>query len=330
MAGSKVVKRAWEWIKNHPKTVIATIVFGLLLTLNASAYMHARAMTHFVQRGTKTSKPESLGVLGKIVVMASGVKIPKPKNRKTPKHVDLPFTVHLYSGTAGFELEGWHISHPKPKGVCLFFHGYAGKKSGLLKEAQAIHKQGYDCFLIDFRGSGGSSGNTTSIGYHEAQDVVASIEYVGKRISSQHPILFGQSMGSAAILRAVGVLGASPKALILETPFDRLLTTTRNRFALMGIPAFPCAELLLFWGGVQLDYSAFSHNPIDYAQGVRCPVLLMNGKKDKLAKISEVRAVYENLRGEKTFVVFDQAIHGALRKQNPLKWEEAVGNFLTP
>ena len=38
-------------------------------------------------------------------------------------------------------------------------------------------------------------------------------------------------------------------AVVVESVFDRLLSTAENRFHSMGIPAFPMARLLIFWGG---------------------------------------------------------------------------------
>ncbi len=71
-----------------------------------------------------------------------------------------------------------------------------------------------------------------------------------------------------------------PAALVLESPFDALLSTVVNRFALMGLPAFPFAHLLVFWGGVQQGFNGFRHYPADYATEVRCAVLLLDGAND--------------------------------------------------
>ncbi|NOK62221.1 MAG: alpha/beta fold hydrolase [Chloroflexi bacterium AL-W] len=77
--------------------------------------------------------------------------------------------------------------------------------------------------------------------------------------------LYGVSMGSSAILRAVALHDLDPDVLILEGVFDRLTTTTRHRFAAFGVPVFPATELLLFWGSVQMGYNGFRHNPVGYA-----------------------------------------------------------------
>ena len=49
------------------------------------------------------------------------------------------------------------------------------------------------------------------------------------------------------------MFGVRADAVVLECPFDRLLTTVEHRFELMGVPAFPLARLLTFWGGVGGD-----------------------------------------------------------------------------
>src|SRR5262249_1798820 len=97
---------------------------------------------------------------------------------------------------------------------------------------------GYSTFLVDFRGSGGSGGNVTTIGVSEAEDVASAWEYARKLTPGQPVVLFGQSMGAAAVLRALSLRTAEPAAVVLECPFDRLLSTVENRFTSMGLPAF--------------------------------------------------------------------------------------------
>ncbi len=136
---------------------------------------------------------------------------------------------------------------------------------------------GYAAFLLDFHGSGGSRGSDTSIGVREADDAARAVEYVRRKFPNRRLILYGQSMGSA--FGAIAVNGVRPDAIIVECPFDRLLSTASNRFAAMGLPAFPAAHLLIFWGGVQQGFNAFRHNPVEYARNVACPVLLLHGPK---------------------------------------------------
>jgi alpha-beta hydrolase superfamily lysophospholipase len=174
-------------------------------------------------------------------------------------------------------LEGWFVPHPQSRGVIVMFTGYAGVKDGLLTPAATVFQLGWSSLLVDFRGTGGSSGSDATLGMREAEDVAAAFAYTRESWPGQPVVLYGVSMGSAAILRAVAVERVRPAGLILEGAFDRLLTTTRHRFDAVGAPASPAAELLLFWGSVQLVYNGFGHNLVEYAASVECPTLLMHG-----------------------------------------------------
>src|SRR5207237_2938162 len=124
----------------------------------------------------------------------------------------------------------------------------------LLTPAAAFHEMGYAVLLVDFRGTGGSSGQETTLGVREAADVARAVDYTQHTWPARPLVLYGVSMGAAAIMRAVATEGVHPAALILESPFDRLLDTVANRFHAMGLPAFPAAGLLVFWGSLQQGY----------------------------------------------------------------------------
>jgi uncharacterized protein len=142
-------------------------------------------------------------------------------------------------------------------------------------------------------------------------------------------ILFGQSMGSVAILRANAEHELQARAIIMECPFDRLLSTVENRFTAMGVPAFPFAQLLVFWGGVQHGFNGFRHNPVDYARSVHCPVLQMHGDRDSRVTTAQARAVFDNLAGAKRLEIFPQAGHESYLGVSPEHWQAAVSKFLT-
>jgi alpha-beta hydrolase superfamily lysophospholipase len=140
--------------------------------------------------------------------------------------------------------------------------------------------------------------------------------------------LYGQSMGGAAVLRGVAALEVRPDAVVLESVFDRMLGTVRNRFGLMGLPAFPAAELLVFWGGTQTGFSGFDHNPVAYARACRCPALVLHGADDRNAKPEDGRAVFDNLAGGKEMVVFEGVGHTSLHDADPARWRTVVGRFV--
>jgi alpha-beta hydrolase superfamily lysophospholipase len=299
-----------------------------LLALNGVAFMQAWAMTHFVPAGQRTPAIESLSLPQKAWTITTGVTVPRPQNNITPADLGLTYETRRIDAGQSEWLEAWFMPSTSSSGVVLMFPGYATSKDTLLTPAAALHDMGYDALLVDFRGSGGSSGSDTTLGVREAEDVATSVAYARQAWPGKPIVLYGVSMGAAAVLRAVAKDGVQPDALILESPFDRLLTTVGNRFHSMGLPAFPSAELLIFWGSVQHGFDGFQHNPVEYARSVKCPTLFMYGDQDPRVTPEQSVAIYEQLDGPKEFVSFHGAGHTSLIAAAPQDWKLRVAKFL--
>lgn len=309
--------------------LLALLALLALLGLlpNGLAYLHARGMTHFVESGERTPPPGEIPLLGKLRVALLGVRIPHPVNTRTPEDVGLTFETRRFPGEAG-DLEAWVIPAEQAHGLVLLFHGYAGNKGELLEIASRFHDLGWGTALTDFRGSGGSQGDRTTLGWNEARDVAATVRWAREALHEPAPVLYGFSMGAAAVLRAVAVEGIKPRAVIVEASFDRMLTAVQNRFHMMHLPSWPMANLLLFWGGLQNDFDSFAHNPADYAARIDCPTLVLQGALDDRVTVREAQAIHAALRGYKVLHVFPAAEHEASLGASPEDWSAVVVPFL--
>ncbi|HEY7425730.1 MAG TPA: alpha/beta fold hydrolase [Gemmataceae bacterium] len=322
------------WTVEHPTLTASLCLLTVFLLLNLLAFRHAWTMTHFATAGRRAQRMENwrdrggpLSLFEKVHLAVNGVALERPAEAARPDALDLPYEVHVYGGEGG-RLAAWHIPHEHAAGLVVLFHGYASGKARLLPEARAFHDLGYACFLVDFRGSGGSDGDRTSVGYHEADDVVRTVAYVRQRWPNESLILFGQSMGAAAVLRALSRHALEPDAVVLECPFDRLLSTVEARFASTGLPRFPAAQLLVFWGGLQHGYNGFEHNPVEYARRVTCPVLLLHGRGDPRVSCGQIESIYRNLAGKKQLHFFDGAGHESYAARWLEEWKGCVAHFL--
>jgi alpha-beta hydrolase superfamily lysophospholipase len=314
-----------RWCVRRRRWIAAAGALAFLV-LNVVAFMHARAFTHYATGGTRTEAVNRIGWWDKAKVLLTGITLPRPENTLTPADLGLPFTTHTIS-EGNVTLEAWHVPAEESRGLVLLFHGHGGCKCALIREAVVFHELGYSSLLVDFRGSGGSSESISTIGVLEADDVSAAVGFARDRWPGQRIALFGQSMGAAAILRATAA-GTAADAIMLECPFDRMLTTAEHRFELMGVPAFPFARLLLFWGGVQNGFNAFTHNPVEFAVKVRCPVLLMHGAQDPLVHVNEAESIYAALPGPKRWELFADAGHLSYCFKCPDRWTVVVREFL--
>lgn len=308
--------------------LLTAALLSALVSVNLIAFMQARAMTHFADGGERTRRPEQLGLIDKLAVLATGIRIPRPTNRRTPQDLHLDFATHRFSNADGAMLEAWFIPSANERAMIVMFHGYGASKSALLTAAEAFHSLGYPTLLVDFYGSGGSSGSGTTLGVKEADDVAAAVEYARRSWPGRQIILYGISMGGAAVLRSVAVSKVRVDAVIVEATFDSLLNAGRNRFRAMNLPAVPLAELLLFWGSVQNGFNMFAHNPVDYARTVKTPVLVLHGGADTRATPEQARRLAGAMGANGKLILYSGVPHTAIVEARPDEWRRDVSRFL--
>ena len=281
-------------------------------------------------RGAKrTAAAASLSWPEKLRLLFTGVGMPRPENERTPADVGLAYSRVRLAGHGGAWLDAWLVLHEAPRGTVLLFHGYADAKDSLLTAAREFHDLGYSVLLVDFYGSGDSTASSTSIGYYEADDVAAAFAATRQLPLLRPIVLHGVSMGAAAVLRATDVHRLSPDALILEAPFDRLLTTVEHRFDELRAPAFPAARLLLFWGGVQQGFDALAFAPAENARGVTAPALVWVGDRDPYVSVHEAQNVVANLAGPKRLEIVPGLRHDSCLNARPGRWRRVVAEFLS-
>lgn len=303
---------------------IGLFLFGFIL-LNIITYNHAYRFTHFESASeSRTQKAESLSLAEKLGIIFQGVTIPRPANDKLPSQKYQ--TIKMQSHES---IEGWLIPQDSAKGIVLLFHGYSDSKSDIVSYSDEFQNMGYSTFLIDFMGAGGSSGDATTIGFKEGLDVKVAFDYIKTHFPNEKVYLFGSSMGAAAILKAMDSFQLAATAIILECPFSTMLATTRIRFDAMGIPSFPLAEMLLFYGGWQTDFSPFQHKPLEYAKKVNIPTLYLYGAHDERVALAETNAIFNNIQGEKKLVEMTKAGHHNYLKTDRTDWVKEISTFLS-
>lgn len=300
----------------------AWITSAAAVLLNALAFSQAWRLTHY-RRKASPKLPDSLTPQEQRAMGLWGVDQPRPENVQLPRH---PHETVYIEGRQ--RIEAWYIRAAQPRGTVLMFHGYTSHKSTLLDKAEVlVDVLQYDVLLVDFPGSGGSEGDKTSIGYHEAQDVQTVFDHMQAQ-NVPNLILFGTSMGAVSILKALHDYALPAQAIIIECPFGTMYQAISNRFENLGIPQTPMAGLMVLWGGLLHGFWAFGHQPVRYAPKVSCPTLLLWGEKDEKVRRHEIEAVFAQLAGPKTLVTLPEAGHADFMAHHPDLWTDTVAAFL--
>ncbi|HEY8395102.1 MAG TPA: alpha/beta fold hydrolase [Thermaerobacter sp.] len=170
----------------------------------------------------------------------------------------------------------------------IFAHGYG--KNRLqddvpgLDVAAALVRAGYNVLMFDFRNSGESGGERTTVGQEEVRDLAGAVDWVRRTHGSGQRIgLLGWSMGAVtSILAAGGPVRVD--AVVADAPFSDLSTYLDENLAhWTGLPEFPfnwtIRVLLPPLVGLHVDRV----RPVEaVARFGDTPLLLIHGTEDEV------------------------------------------------
>ena len=305
--------------------LLLRILLVLFLLVNIIAAFHAYKFTHFYDTGkVAIIKPEKKSGWDVTKDILFGINAVKKKNTIAP---DSAFhTVYLKSSTCP-KLEAWYIPADSAKGTVCMFHGHGATKSDIFNESIVFRKLGYNTLLVDFRAHGSSEGNNCTIGYYESEDVKLAYDYI-KGKGEKNIVLWGISMGAAAVSKSISDYHLLPNKVILEMPFGSILKAAEGRIKMMKLPGEPLAAMITFWGGVEHGFWAFNMKPTEFVQKIYCPVLLQRGRKDPRVTEQETNDIYDNIHSPKKLVVYENCGHESLCEHEHEKWINEITAFL--
>jgi len=303
---------------------VLKVILVLFILVNIITAFHAYKFTHFYDNGTITIKKNTDKTgWDKTKEICFGINAVKKLNNVADSGTQ---TIYLITKDS-LKLEGWYVPVNNAVGTVALFHGHGGTKSDVQLEAEEFRKLGYNTFSIDFRAHGNSGGNTTTIGYNEAEDVKLAYDYVQAK-GEKNIVLWGISMGASTILKAVNDYEIKPNKLIIEMPFGSILKAAEGRIKMMHIPAEPLATLITFWGSVEHGFWAFKMKPDEFAKKVNCPVLEQWGRNDPRVSQQETNDIYNNITTQKKLVIYENSGHESLCKSEHEKWVTEITSFL--
>jgi alpha-beta hydrolase superfamily lysophospholipase len=302
---------------------IVWIVFIQIILANISAAIYAYKFTHFY-----TNPPPYQP--NKNVFVKTWKLFVGPRIYKLPSDTTAPSGYEKIKLVTSDQLpiEGWYGSADSAKGCIIFFHGVTACKNVLLKEAGQFKAWGYNVLLIDFRAHGNSGGNKSSFGVKETDEVEKAFHFAQSE-GNKNILLYGSSLGSVTILKAVAENKVQPTAIIADMPFGSLQDHLKARARVLGFPSQPFAFLVTLWIGIENGYNGLNHDTYEYSKKVNCPVLMQWGDKDIYVTEKEAQGIFQNLESkQKKLIVYSGATHESFLQYDPINWQKNVGDFI--
>jgi alpha-beta hydrolase superfamily lysophospholipase len=123
---------------------------------------------------------------------------PQKQHLQTPDQLGLEYEDIFFTSADETRIHGWWLQAKAPvRGTIYFLHGNAENISTHIHNIAWLPAQGYQVFLIDYRGFGLSGEKATLPG--ALQDIQAGFEYILTRADAREKPLYllGQSLGAS-------------------------------------------------------------------------------------------------------------------------------------
>lgn len=232
-------------------------------------------------------------------------------HERTPAQVGLPYESVSFPSSDGLMLSGWFLKG-SPATV-LLTHGHGSNKGQLLDTAEFLHRQaGYSVLMFDFRASGESEGEQSTLGFHEAKDIAGALHYLRQRpeLDSTRTGALGVSMGAAALLM-LGADGRRFAGIVADSAFsngDALVGRLDRWFNLPRWPFSVTVPLAVqYYSGLAPRDVA----PLDHVGKLApTPLLVIHGELDRGIPAEDARAIFAAAGGSKDLWMVEGAGHG--------------------
>lgn len=205
--------------------------------------------------------------------------------------------VSFYDIDKEINLKGWLFPSKGSTKTVIFAHGYGknrlqfGEKT--LDIVKALLGKGYNVLLFDFRNSGLSGGDKTSIGVFERKDILGAVKFARAQ-GSEKIALLGYSMGASSSILAAGE-SDSIDAVIADSPFSDLKEYLNTSLPVWSkLPSFPFNKTVILSVKLMSGIDPAKASPKEaLARFSPKPVLLIHSKDDKSIPVENSRELYD-------------------------------------
>lgn len=201
------------------------------------------------------------------------------------------------------------------KATVILLHGIRSRKEYFTGHSKKLAEAGFNAVALDLRAHGESEGKNCTYGVNEKYDVLALVEHLKTAEAVRTPIgIWGQSLGAAIGLQAMGVEGAGNNIEfgIIESTFTDFKTITNDYVTryLGGISIYPLVNYAVNRAAQMQNFKPEDARPIDYCKNIEQPVFMVHGTKDIHIEPAYGKENFKHLKSEKKqFLEIEAATH---------------------
>ncbi|RHX92622.1 alpha/beta hydrolase [Leptospira stimsonii] len=231
-------------------------------------------------------------------------------------------------------IRAW-LFEPKYKNRCgsVITHGYTVTRFSVLKYAQFFYKLGCPSLVYDVRYHGLSSGDSSTYGFYEKDDLLQIIQWFKNRtgLKSSEIAVAGQSMGAAISLLAAAKSKERFSFLLADSSYSKATVVFRERaivqYSKLILTMLPSA---IWLASVRSGADLKDSSPESFAEMIQTPTLLMHSAADVATLPSHSERIYSKLsvREKELHLTQWNAKHSENWNRNPQEYERIIRSFI--
>lgn len=247
----------------------------------------------------------------------------------TPANQNVAYEDVNFISSDGEKLSGWYLAAHQKQITIVMTHGLFRSRYEMLARGIDFYRQGYDVLLYDLRRHGKSSGEFSTIGWKERNDVIAATSFARQHAPQNRLVLMGVSMGAAATLMAAPDI-PDVSAIIAESSYLSFPDVVRHHINLLGIPSFPLGDLIIWSIGVRMNFFPGDADVAAAVKKISCPIFFIGAEKDRRMPTDTVLKPLFNAANntQKELYVVPEAGHGHAYATASTEYRNRVIAFL--
>lgn len=215
----------------------------------------------------------------------------------TPDQLELDFEEIQISTPDDELLYGWWLpAEGDARGTVYFLHGNAQNVSAHVVNVSWLPPEGYNVFLLDYRGFGASTGSPDLEG--ALLDSITGLNWVMERAGDTPVFVLGQSLGgSMAVLALTDErfdAETRPQGLVIDGAFAGFRMIAREKLAQSWL-TWPLQAPL----GLLIPDT---RKPVNAIAKVEIPILIIHSQADPVVPFHHGQQLYEAATEPKLFV----------------------------
>jgi uncharacterized protein len=223
----------------------------------------------------------------------------------SPDQLGLKYEDVYFTARDGTQLHAWFLpGTSRVQGTILFLHGNAENISTHIMSVSWLPAQGFNVFLLDYRGYGESAGEPSVEGVQDDVDSALRTLIARPDIRPDRLVVFGQSLGGAIAIYNVA-----------HSPYRRHIRGLAVESAFSSYRGIAREKLSDFWLTWPLQYplSWLVSDQYSAARAVAdispIPLLIIHGDSDPIVPVEYGRRLFELAREPKELWVVPGSGH---------------------